>query len=71
MKTIDIKKRYWLFIYSTYYPMGGMHDARGSADSLDEIQAIVNGVEPGSCDKQYHVFDSIENKIVSHGEITL
>lgn len=78
MKDMDITKRYWLFMYPTYYPMGGMHDFKGSFDSVNEVEKLIackelehKSEELSSGDKQFHIFDSVELSIVSYGEIAL
>lgn len=30
-------KKYLLFVYERYYPIGGMNDLRGSFDTIEEI----------------------------------
>lgn len=31
-------KRYWLFVYATYYPSGGMNDFEESFDTINECK---------------------------------
>ena len=45
-------KRYWVFAGDNYYPSGGMHDHRGSYDTV--VEAVSN---IGRCD-WWHVLDS-------------
>lgn len=55
-------KRYWLFAYSTCYPIGGMRDFKHSFETIQEcIDAFPNvryNPEMG------HVWDSVKNKVV-------
>lgn len=55
-------KRYWLFAFESYYPMGGMRDFRAS---FDTVQECINAFP--RCryhPEQGHVWDSVENKVV-------
>lgn len=57
--------RYWLFGSMEYYPLGGMHDFRGSFDSVDD--AVAKGdsmVELGEA-TDWHVFDSVDGRVVA------
>lgn len=40
MIDVDITKRYWLFACEDYYPRGGLNDARGSFDTIEEADAV-------------------------------
>ena len=39
---MDLKKRYWLFIYSDYYPGGGISDLKTSYDNLIDCFKIIH-----------------------------
>lgn len=53
-------KRYLLFCFDGYYPVGGWNDFRGSYDTLQEA------VEKRSFD-YYHVIDSTTGTEVASG----
>jgi hypothetical protein len=61
-------KRYWLFYYDAYYPLGGMDDFIESFDSLEEAIDYSKNLEISPSDSYYQVFDSHINEIVSHGK---
>ena len=55
-------KRYWLFVYSQYYPRGGMEDFVDSFDSVEECKALaLKNLDNGGW--YYHVYDSLINVI--------
>jgi hypothetical protein len=58
MKGLDITKRYWLFIYSTYYPRGGMHDFKDSFNSIEEIEEYLKDEDFTPEYQKYHIFDT-------------
>lgn len=61
-------KRYWLFVYDTYYPRGGMIDFAGSYDTIEEPIKLYNSIDDrvsfGKDLDKFHIFDSKENTIV-------
>lgn len=54
-------KRYWLFLYNTYYPSGGMQDFWKDFDSVDECIAEHETQD----DIDYEIFDSKQMVVVS------
>ena len=43
-------KRFLVFAYSLYYPMGGSNDVAGSFDTLEEAQAEARSSHHDTCD---------------------
>lgn len=35
------KKRFWVFGYDQYYPIGGMNDFRADFDTIEEADAFI------------------------------
>lgn len=56
-------KRYWLFVFETCYPRGGMSDFK---ESFDESQAAEIFIQKNiDKEKEWHIFDSKKNKIIN------
>jgi peptide subunit release factor RF-3 len=58
-------KRYWLFVYPMYYPMGGMEDFKGSFDTINDSIQELNNMNLQKDTHEFHILDSVECKIVS------
>lgn len=62
-------KRFLLFVYPIFYPIGGMRDFKGSFDTLEEAMKFYNEQPMGEYEEMsdylYHVFDINIGKIVS------
>lgn len=56
-------KRYWLFVYSTYYPNGGLLDLVKTFDTEDEAIAYSKGINDDPLEN-YHIFDAQEENII-------
>lgn len=61
-------KRYWLFMYSEYYPRGGMNDYQGSYDSIEACRKKIIEVNEGWEHEYYHILDVQEGVIVEMSE---
>ena len=59
-------KRYWLFVYSQYYPNGGMEDFFADFDSVDEARDCYKDFKSRRTigNEYMHVFDSESRKVV-------
>lgn len=55
-------KRYMLFVFTSFYPKGGMKDFKGSFDTLEAARFMET--ELTDAWNQSHIYDSIEGKIV-------
>jgi len=53
-------KRYWIFCYDTYYPLGGMQDFFNDFDDLSEKDFILEA----SGNANYHIFDSEKGEVI-------
>ena len=56
-------KRYLLFTYERYYPLGGFCDFEGDYATIEEAKAAVKAED--FCDCRWHVFDTRDRKIVA------
>jgi hypothetical protein len=57
-------KRYLVFTFHTYYPIGGMDDFLGDFDTLDEASAALVDKVTGQYYYEAHIYDSADRKIV-------
>lgn len=48
-------KRFLLFVYEDYYPLGGMNDCRGSFDTKDQA---FDAIPKMSFDDNFQVYDT-------------
>lgn len=64
------KKRYWLFIFDFYYPIGGMEDFKSSFDTIDQAQDYGYAWEEGDAKQVYmRIYDSEENKCILMNDV--
>lgn len=58
-------KRYWLFIFQTFYPNGGMADLYKTFDSIpDCIKCKNKNFDKDQIEnRKLHIYDSCENKV--------
>lgn len=68
-------KRYWIFIYEEYYPLGGMQDLSGCFDTVGEcrihhskVQQNYRNLDFNSPPENYEIYDSITRKILDHSD---
>lgn len=61
--------RYWLFIWSTYYPSGGMNDFVNSFDDYDDACNAAKQSEQSDTDR-FQIFDSQEGVEVNYGRVS-
>lgn len=64
-------KRFILFAYSHYYPLGGWHDFRGAFDTIEEAVAARKAKADKYDYAEWHVFDSVEMRIVEGNDTEL
>ena len=63
---MDRKKRFWLFIYDFYYPVGGMDDLVGTFDSFAEA-VLSDEWKNANMENSYqhsHIYDTEMNALV-------
>lgn len=53
-------KRYLIFAYGDYYPLGGMQDFLTDIDDLLLLEGILKDIE----DDVFHVYDTLEKKYI-------
>jgi len=60
-------KRYYLFVWATYYPDGGMNDFKMSSNEIRELKACLKKTieEEGEDYLNWQVFDFKEEKVVA------
>ncbi len=61
-------QKYLVFIYTTYYPAGGMDDLHYSYDSFEEAFAEVKRMINASGDDCYQIVDIDTLQIIARGE---
>lgn len=63
MIKLDTEKRFWLFVYDSYYPGGGMSDFKDSYDSIEEVIELI--IKEKHLFGNYDLFDSIERRTLT------
>lgn len=53
-------KRYWLFCYATFYPLGAMRDFKGAYDTVEQCHEAYEK----QADDNYEIFDIIKRLVV-------
>ena len=57
-------KRYLVFVFDTYYPLGGMSDCKGDFDTLEECEKCLENNKATEYLCNFHIWDVVENKMV-------
>jgi len=59
-------KRYWVFLYATYYPGGGMNDFAGSFETVEEaFRCVEKEFEgPWGSHDNFHILDTRDGVIL-------
>ena len=55
-------KRYWLFIFNKYYPLGGMRDFRKDFDTIEKAEKFF--LKNWEDDDEGNLFDTKTNLVV-------
>lgn len=63
----DLSRRYWVFIYDTLRPEGGLCDLDRTFNELKEVGSHLKDFPRQG---QFHVFDSVEKVVVDEGYLT-
>lgn len=53
-------KRYWLFCFDKYYPIGGLNDLQLTSDNIEDCIDYLTKTSYSD----YHCYDSITNKVI-------
>lgn len=64
LKTKTKIKRYWLFVYDTHYPNGGLHDLYDTFDTLVEAKEYFDNEHS---EHICHIFDSQKHCMIDIG----
>lgn len=64
----NTNKRYWLFTYNQYYPVGGINDYQGSYDTVEECKNRIVEVNKHWYHEHYHILDTQDMVIVEISE---
>ncbi len=57
-------KRYLVFFYAFYYPLGGWNDFIGSVDTIEEARALVKKEQHDPSGSEFQVVDLQTMKVV-------
>ena len=55
-------KRFLLFGFDTYYPVGGLYDVVGSFETVEEAAAAIAATDPLDLLDHYQIFDTMTCK---------
>ena len=59
----DMNNRYYVFIFESYYPCGGMNDLKMTSNDLKECVKFINNYE-WECIGGFQLYDTQEKLIV-------
>lgn len=59
-----LSHRYWVFACTRYYPSGGLGDFRGSADTAEEANEMVEVLRKELTLCEWTIYDSLTGKSV-------
>ena len=60
---IDLTQRYFVFIFESYYPCGGMDDLIKTSDVLNECVQFITNYE-WDCTGGFQVYDTLTKNII-------
>ena len=61
---LDLSKRYYMFLYPSYYPAGGLNDLVYTGDDLGELMDRLQIELTRSSDSHCDIFDTTLRKVV-------
>lgn len=65
-----MKRRYWIFAFSGYYPSGGLNDLKIAFDNIEEYQVLLNERNKTSIYEdfieEYDYFQILDTETKSH-----
>lgn len=59
----DLNKRYFVFIFESYYPCGGLNDLSMTSDKLSECVKFITEYD-WDCTGGFQIYDTLEKHIV-------